>query len=166
MTMTLSTKLKENCMQWTKQFISIGFCLIISQAFFSVGYAKPLITQRTADNIEYITGGIGTGESEQLAEYAKQFSLRLLFSEGQCGRSVIGANVIIYDQHKKVIFQLEQASPQLLVNLAKGQYRVVAEYNGLQQGARFTIKDQTHKKVVLNWKNCVEEDEMGLATPD
>lgn len=153
-------------MQRTKQFISIGFCLIISQAFFSVGYAKPLITQRTADNIEYITGGIGTGESEQLAEYAKQFSLRLLFSEGQCGRSVIGANVIIYDQHKKVIFQLEQASPQLLVNLAKGQYRVVAEYNGLQQGARFTIKDQTHKKVVLNWKNCVEEDEMGLATPD
>ena len=149
-------------MQWTKSFIATGCCLIISQAFVKPGYAYELITQRTTDHIEYMAGGIGIEESEQLAEYAKQFSLRLLLSEGQCGRSVTDATVMIYDQHKKPVFELAQAGPQLLINLAKGQYRIVAEHNGIQQGARFTIKNQDHKKVVLHWKNCVEEDEMGL----
>lgn len=144
-------------MQLTKPtLVFLGLTLLMSHA---VSDAKPLTIQTSAQGIEYLTGGIGADEAELLDAYVDQFSLRLLFSQGLCGHAITNVNVLIYDAKKNVIFQLAEADPQLLVNLSKGSYRVIAEHDGLEQGSRFTLTDTSHKKVVLHWKDCVDIEE-------
>lgn len=126
--------------------------------------------QHSIQGITYVNGGIGYEEAEWFEANAKQYALRLMFSEGQCGRALTDIAVNIQDKTNSTVFSIDNAGPQLLLNLPKGQYKVTAtphaqaidSANVEAQGARFSIKQDSHKKIVLNWKNCVEEDSLDL----
>ncbi len=133
----------------------LGLSLILT-CFSSV--AQPVEFKKNEQGIEYMNGGVGLDEAEFMSNYIYVYSLRLLFSEGTRGRSIAGVNVSIYDSHQNLVFQLDDAQPQLLVNLPKGNYYVQADYYGVKQGYRFKLKEKEHKKIVLNWKNHIEED--------
>lgn len=130
----------------------LSFCLIVS---FNT-LAAPLEVQTTDNGIDYVMGGIGIDEAEALDNLAKEYPLRLMFSQGQCGHAIADVAVDIYDASKNLVFHLDHADPQLLIKLGKGRYRVVADNNGLKQGHRFNLSGNEHKKVVLNWKDCVD----------
>ncbi len=137
--------------------IALGVCMPASTVL-----ANPVEAQQTSNGITYINGGVGYEEAKWLDATAKEYPLRLVFSEGQCGRALSDVNVQIINQTKTTVFALEDAGPQILVDLPKGQYKVEAIYKDAAQGARFQVSDGTHKKVVLHWKNCVEEDSLDL----
>lgn len=143
-------------MKFTKNFtLILGLSLLLT-CINSI--AQPVEFKKSQQGIEYMTGGVSLDEVEFMSNYIYVYSLRLLFSEGACGRSITGVNVSIYDSHKNLVFQLNDAQPQLFVNLPKGSYHVQADYNGDKQGHQFQLKENENKKIVLNWKNCVEED--------
>ncbi|MEI2635388.1 MAG: hypothetical protein V9E92_00815 [Methylotenera sp.] len=135
--------------------IFLGLNLFITS---SIGIAQPIEIKKSEQGIEYVTGGISVDEVDLMNNYIDSFSLRLLFSEGACGRFITDVNVSIYDSQHSLVFKLDNAQPQLFVNLPKGNYSVVGNYNGDEQSHKFMLKENEHKKVVLNWKNCVEED--------
>jgi hypothetical protein len=147
-------------MKLTKIYaIFLGLSILIT---YSISIAQPIEIKKSEQGIEYITGGISTDEVDLMNSYIDRFSLRLLFSEGACGRFITSVNVSIYDSQHNLIFQIEDAQPQLFVNLPKGSYSVFGNYNGDEQSHNFMLKENEHKKVVLNWKNCVEEDELEI----
>lgn len=124
--------------------------------------AQELHPKLTADGITYVNGGVGYDEAEAFEQAAQHYPLRLMFSEGECGRALTTVDVQINDQAKKTVFSLTNAGPQLLVDLPAGQYKVIAQYQHKEQGARFSLNSSSNKKVVLNWKNCIEEDSLEL----
>ncbi|HEY0562654.1 MAG TPA: hypothetical protein VGD04_04960 [Methylophilus sp.] len=132
-----------------------GLSLLFSSQLLLADHAD---TQTSEQGIAYMTGGIGADEKELLQSHSNAFSLRLLFAEGPCGRAATGVNVNIYDKRKALVFQLDNAEPTLLVNLPAGQYKVTADYQGVSQGHTFTLKANDHKKLVLNWQGCSDED--------
>ena len=126
---------------------------------FSVcGFADTLTIQKSIQGISYITGGISEDEVASMRAYLQQFNLRVVFSEGISGRSITYVNVNIYDKVNKLMFSVEGAQPQLLVNLPAGKYKILADYNGDKQSHPFSISATEHKKIILNWKNSVDED--------
>jgi hypothetical protein len=120
--------------------------------------ADSLTAKKSAQGVNYITGGISEDEVIALKPYIKKFNLRLIFSEGTSGRSATPVNVNIYDLDSNLVFRLAGAQPQLLVDLPAGTYTVLASYNGEKLRHKFELGTDEFKKIILNWKNLVDED--------
>lgn len=132
--------------------------LLVSFAFSSSALAESLSVKKSAHGMMYITGGISEEEADTLAAYQKKFSTRFLFSEGTSGRAATPINANIYNLNGQLVFRIVGAQPQLLVNLPAGTYTILARYNGELLRHKFTLAPNAHKKIVLNWKNLVDED--------
>jgi hypothetical protein len=116
--------------------------------------------------ISYMTGDISEEEVEVMRQHTQQFNLRIIFSEGKSGRSITDVNVSIYDKGNTLIFDVMGLQPQLLVNLPTGTYKIVANYNGVKQSHSLSITTDKPKKIILNWKNNTEEDQLNEADID
>lgn len=114
----------------------------------------------THNRIRFISGGIGHDEVVEMRHFSKKYTLNLLFSEGKVGRAVTGHNVDIYNEQDEQVFRLKGAKPVLYVNLPAGNYMVLANYNGVKLRHKFSIEDNATQKIILNWKDEVEEDSL------
>ena len=123
----------------------------------SISFAGEAKVATTANGIKYMTGGIGEEEAAAIRQMAKNYSLNLVFSEGGGGK-ITGVNAVIYNTQGEVVFRIQGANPLLYVALPSGKYRVVASYEGQKQGYVFELDATTNKKLILNWKNSIEED--------
>ena len=115
--------------------------------------------QIAESGMKYVTGGISQDEVEEMHGMATQFSLNIVFSEGAVGRAVDGANVEILNGQGKLVFAIDAANPLLYVKLPAGKYKVLATYNGIQQGQVVNIPNSKNQRLIFNWKNF-EEDSM------
>ena len=131
------------------------FGLILSSNFASADLPK---TRITPAGIAFMTGGIGEEEVAVMKPQAKKFTLNLLFSEGIVGRWVTDINVNIYDEASKLVFRIVGAKNVLYVNMPAGTYTILANNNGNKLRQKVTLEANTNQKVVLNWKDFVEED--------
>lgn len=112
----------------------------------------------THNRIRFMTGGIGHDEVVAMRASAKKYTLNLLFSEGKVGRAVTGHNVDIYNEQNEQVFRLKGAKPVLYVNLPAGNYMILANNNGAKLRHHFSIVEGSTNKIILNWKDEVEED--------
>jgi hypothetical protein len=141
-----------------KHLKSILVLLLAVFSFVQIAHAQAPKTLTSPSGIAYITGGIGEEEVLEMRPYAKNFTLNLLFSEGISGRSVTDVNVNIYNERDERVFRIVGSKPMLYVNLPAGTYTILANNNGQKLRHKLTIEGNTNKKVILNWKNTVEED--------
>ncbi|PPC86835.1 MAG: hypothetical protein CTY37_04950 [Methylotenera sp.] len=126
--------------------------------FAQIAYAKPLIALKSPTGIAYLSGGIGEEEVLAMRAQAKKFTLNLLFSEGTSGRWVTNVNVNIYNEQDERVFRIVGSKPMLYVNLPTGTYLILANNNGQKLRHKVSLEDNANKKVILNWKDAVEED--------
>lgn len=139
------------------RLIPLTFCLILGLSA-QIAFADSIPMKKSPQGVKYMTGGISEDEVIALKPYIKKFNLRLIFSEGTSGRSATPVNVNIYDLDSKLVFRVAGAQPQLLVDLPAGTYTVLASYNGEKLRHKFELGTDEFKKIILNWKNLVDED--------
>lgn len=137
--------------------ITYALCLLLGLNA-PIALADALTMKKSAQGVKFITGGISEDEVIALKPYIKQFNLRLIFSEGTSGRSATPVNVNIYDLDSKLVFRIAGAQPQLLVDLPAGTFTILASYNGEKLRHKFELGSEEFKKIILNWKNIVDED--------
>ncbi len=121
-------------------------------------FAEAIAIKKSAQGIEFATGGIGEDEVDSLRPLIKKFSLHMVFSEGVSGRSATDVDVSIYDANNILAFRVSGAQPQLLVNLPPNTYTIAAKYNGDKLRHKFTLNANESQKIILNWKNVTEDD--------
>ncbi len=114
--------------------------------------------RNSAQGFSYITAGIGEEEVAVMKRQAKNFTLNLLFSEGVVGRWATNVNVNIYDEASNLMFRVVGAQPVLYVNLPAGTYTILANNNGNKLRHKVALEQGVNQKVILNWKDFVEED--------
>ena len=108
-----------------------------------------------SQGISYITGGVGESETVAILAEAKQWPLLLEMSQIENGRGVwiFGATIKIMSSAKKqIVFDAQADGPYMLVNLAPGDYMIVAVYGGITQKRSVSIKADSSQKVSLFWK--------------
>ena len=135
-----------------------GLILLSNLALADLASASLPKTRSTPSGIAFMTGGIGEEEVAIMKPQAKKFSLNLLFSEGNVGRWVTDINVNIYDEASKLVFRIVGAKNVLYVNLPAGTYTILANNNGNKLRHKVTLEQGANQKVVLNWKDFVDED--------
>ena len=135
-----------------------GLILLSNLALADLASASLPKIRNSPAGIAYMTGGIGEEEVAVMKPQAKKFTLNLLFSEGVVGRWVTDVNVNIYDEASQLVFRIVAAKNVLYVNLPAGTYTILANNAGNKLRQKVTLEADTNQKVILNWKDFVDED--------
>jgi hypothetical protein len=116
-------------------------------------YAEEMSTEQPA----YINGGIGQEEADDIRANARQYNLRLYFSEAKQGQSISDVSVTVTDKKGNVKLEIADAGPMLFMHMENGTYKVVCLHNGVV--ITKTVKVTNHKgvNVHLNWKNTAAD---------
>ena len=103
--------------------------------------------------IQYITGGIGSEESDAMLELGKKWPLVLEFSQAHPQRPLWVADVTvkIIDQKKKVVFDAMSDGPILLVDLAPGNYELQLSFEGKPLKRTVKIEENKPVKLSITW---------------
>jgi hypothetical protein len=82
--------------------------------------------------IEYLSGGVGTDESESIKQAASQFPLALEFVQKATPHDEYLANVevSVIDHRGRSVLDVTSDGPFLLAKLPSGEYTVKAHYAG------------------------------------
>lgn len=98
----------------------------------------------------FVTGGIGSEEVEAIRQSAADYSLGLTFAAAS-GPYLSGIKVEIRNQAGEVVLSTVSDGPMVLVDLPKGRYSVIADFDGNMQRRDVTIGGEGHRKLVMHW---------------
>lgn len=120
---------------------------------FSFAELPPTKSQGPAS---FVTGGIGSDESNSIFAAAKKWSLLIEMSEVDgSGRGVwiAGIEVRVLDAKQQTIVETLCDGPLMLLNAPAGQYTVEASYQGKLLKRNVVLKDGGHQKLTLFWRS-------------
>lgn len=100
----------------------------------------------------YLNGGVGKDEEATLHRVAKEFPLRMTFSERKDGEFLADVPVVIADARGNPVFELPKAGPMLYVMLPHGKYKVSAGFKGLIETQNVTLAGTDGKDLYFHWK--------------
>ena len=114
--------------------------------------AQDSIVVETITATTYLNGGIGKPEADAMRRMAKEFPLRLTFSERKDGEFIADVPVVITDARGNPVFELPKAGPLLYVMLPNGKYKVSARFKGLTESREVTLAGKEGKDLSFHWK--------------
>ena len=113
--------------------------------------AQDSIVVETITATTYLNGGIGKDEEAAMRRVAKEFPLRMTFSERKDGEFLADVPVVICDARGNPVFELSKAGPMLYVMLPKGKYKVSARFKGLTESQEITLDGKDGKELNFHW---------------
>lgn len=111
-----------------------------------------LIIVEPAHSTMYLNGGIGKDEAQYMQKIAKDFPLRMIFSERKDNEFVADVDVLITDAKGSPYLQLSHAGPMTYAMLPAGKYRVTARFNGKVETRDVTLDGKSGRDVYFHWK--------------
>lgn len=108
---------------------------------------------KNVGGIQYITGGIGSEESDAMLELGKKWPLVLEFSQAHPERPLWVADVTvkIVDAKKKVLIDVVSDGPIMLINLAPGNYELQLSFEGKPLKRSVKVEDGKSNKLSITW---------------
>lgn len=123
-------------------------------ALAAFAQGMPPVQRSDAGNIEYVTGGVGLGESEAMKAAASQWPLALQFAvTGGGGKAQYAADieVAIHDAGGKVLLQTVSKGPFLFARVDPGTYTVQATRQGTMKQQKVTVRQGRSAPVMFTW---------------
>jgi hypothetical protein len=114
--------------------------------------AQDSVVVETITATTYVNGGIGKDEEAAMRRVAKEFPLRMTFSERKDGEFIADVPVVIADARGNPVFELSKAGPMLYVMLPNGKYKVSARFKGLTESQQVTLAGKGGKDLYFHWK--------------
>jgi len=111
---------------------------------------------QTVTTSAYLNGGIGADEQATMRSLAKEFPLRVMFSEGRDGEFLADIPLVILDSGGNSILALRGAGPMLYVMLPRGRYKVSARYKGVTRTQQVTLMGSNGKDLLFHWGRANE----------
>jgi len=120
----------------------------------TIGCANAVFAQvqpQRFESIEYITGGIGNAEQNEMKSAEKEYNLRMTFSAVKDQAFLSDVAVQIADKDNKKVFDVANTGPYLNVKLPDGKYELTATYKGETRKHAFTLAKGKTETAVLRW---------------
>jgi hypothetical protein len=118
---------------------------------FTAGAQNSIVVE-TITATTYVNGGVGKDEEVALHRIAKEFALRMTFSERKDGEFLADVPVVIADARGNPVFELPNAGPMLYVMLPNGKYKVSARFKGRTESQEVTLAGKDGKDLYFHWK--------------
>ena len=134
--------------------LSRALCSLCLVLFSSLSMAQVEIPEaKVAQGIEYISGGIGSEESDALLSLGKKWPLVLEFSQDHPQRPLWVADVTvkILDQKKKVVFEALSDGPIMLLKMTAGKYDAEYSFEGKVLKRTLVVEEGKFQKQSIVW---------------
>jgi hypothetical protein len=131
--------------------VLLSACLVL---FSSLSLAQADIPEaKVSQGIEYISGGIGSEESDAMLALGKKWPLVLEFSQDHPQRPLWVADVTvkILDQKKKVIFEALSEGPIMLLKMNPGKYDAEYSFEGKVLKRSLVVEEGKFQKQSVVW---------------
>lgn len=112
--------------------------------------APPILTR---GNVRYMSGGVAVGERNAMQRAARDFPLRLSFSEARHGQYLASVDVSIADRGGREVISVDDAGPWLYVDLPPGSYTVRATFDGRTQTRQVRIGENAPGVAAMQWRS-------------
>jgi len=132
-------------------FIAAPILAAILGGIGASAFALPDV--KLAGSVEYITGGIGRDESQEMQAQARSWPLSLEFAvkAGNQAQWMSKVDVTVTDSHGKTAFQVTSEGPLLMARLAPGDYTVRASAAGTTFDRKVHIAAGAPAHAVFVW---------------
>ncbi len=120
----------------------------------TLGSVQTVLAQvqpQTYESIQYMTGGIGNAEQNELKAAEKDYNLHMTFSAVKDQAFLSDVAVQILDKSQKKVFDAPNTGPYLNVKLPEGSYELTATYKGENRKHAFTIGKGKTETAVMRW---------------
>jgi hypothetical protein len=131
---------------------SIGAAALMTVAALPAHAQDELIVVEQARATMYLNGGIGKDDEAYMRKVAKDWPLRMIFSERKDNEFVADVNVAVTDTRGTPYLMLSDAGPMTYVMLPAGKYRISARFNGKLETREVTLDGKTGRDVAFHWK--------------
>ena len=105
--------------------------------------------------IEYLNGGIGKGQADQMRELGPRFPVRMTFSRHNSSQGtdefVADVRLRVTDSAGKTVVDLASQGPIFLLRVPAGSYSVEAQHNGEVKTHRFEVAPGRHDNLAFSW---------------
>jgi len=108
------------------------------------------VTGKMHGDVEFISGGVGMTERNQMKQKAGQYNLKLVFAKKN-GDYLASVNVVIEDSAGKTILEEISDGPWFYVKLHEGKYKVTADYKNSRQ-SRMVQVDGGPERIIFTWE--------------
>jgi hypothetical protein len=130
-------------------FISVLCMVLAAGGFVFVVEDNPFIDEGTISGVRYQAGGIGKDDRKEMAKMSGDYNIKLVFTTAM-GKYVAGVDVTIQDASGNAAFEYTCPGPWLYVDLEKGAYKVVADFNGVEKSTMIDA-GMSAKRYVIQW---------------
>ncbi len=105
------------------------------------------------NEVTFVSGGIGSCESQEMRKIAKDYQLELVFVQKTATTESFLANIPVEVTDKKGSYVLDTVTkgPFLLAKMPNGRYTVTATFNGETKTQQVSITAK-HQRVVFVWR--------------
>ena len=131
---------------------SLSAAALMAAATFPAHAQDELIVVEPARAITYLNGGVGASDEQHMRADAKDWPLRMIFSERKDNEFVTDVKLLITDTRGTPYLQLGSAGPMTYAMLPAGKYRVNARFKGLSETHDVTLDGKTGRDVYFHWK--------------
>ena len=100
----------------------------------------------------YLNGGVGEDEAQYMRKTAKEWPLRLTFSEASDNDFVANVGLLVTDLHGTPYLQVSGAGPMTYARLPAGKYRVTARFKGQSETREVSLDGKGGRDVAFHWK--------------
>ena len=145
---------------WNKKCIALA-SVCISQMLMTAGpsYAQDATVKEEQGQVaKYLNGGVGDGQARYMQSVAKNWPLRIMFSQLKANEFIANVNLQITDRKNANMLQLDGAGPLTYVQLPAGTYRVTASHEGQTQVRNVTLGKNKSSDIHFHWKGSAKND--------
>jgi hypothetical protein len=107
---------------------------------------------------KYVNGGVGDDQTRYMQSIAKNWPLRIMFSQLKANEFIADVNLKITNSRSTTMLQLDSAGPLTYVQLPPGTYRVTASHDGQLQTRNITLGRNNKSDLHFHWKGSVKSD--------
>lgn len=120
---------------------------------------------QTQGEVHYLSGGIGSDESEAIKAARDAYSLTLTLAGKSEGRDVYLSSVpvTIRDAAGHTVLEVTTSGPYLLVELPAGRYEISARYAGEEKKTSASITAGKPQRLSLLWPRANAQPQAGAA---
>lgn len=141
--------------QLTNRRASLGAmaaAVMMSAAALPARAQDELVLLETARATTFMNGGVSKEEETYMRKIAKDWPLRMIFSERKDNDFVADVNLTVTDQRGSPVLVLNSGGPMTYAMLPAGKYRVTARFHGITESRDVTLDGKEGKDVYFHWK--------------
>ncbi len=127
-------------------------------ASFPAHAQDELIVIEQARATTYLNGGVGKDDESYMHKVAKDWPLRMIFSERKDNEFVADVKLLVTDTRGTPYLQLNSGGPMTYAMLPAGKYRVTARFKGQSEVRDVTLDGKNGRDVYFHWKGAVKKD--------